>query len=94
MRKIIDMVLTILGLAALFEGWRRLQINEPKPTQDKQVTKTDYASGNYQRQLEERERRNRLNKRWGMTYIGAGFGFLLAGIYLLITLISPPRKSE
>lgn len=91
MKKFFDALFSVLGIAALLEGWRRLKKDVPKPTQRKQVTRTDYESGNYQRELDRRENELRSNRRWGMTLFGSGVGFLIAGLYMLVTIFSSGR---
>ncbi len=94
MNKIVDLILSVLGLAALYEGWRRFRSGVPKPTQEKQVTRTDYLSGNYQDKLDKREKRLKSNKYQGTAYMGIGLGFLVAGIYLLLRLVNTTSQSE
>lgn len=94
MKKLIDGLLTVAGVAALLEGWRRFKTDLPKPTQDKQVTRTDYLSGNYERELSERDEEIKSQHRRGVAFLGAGVGFLLAGVYMLARIIKPPTQEE
>lgn len=94
MDKLLDFILSVLGLGVLYEGWRRFQSGVPKPTQNKKVTRADYLSGNYQEQLDEREDQLRSNKKQGLAYMGFGIGFIVASVYLLFRLVKSASEVE
>ncbi|MFP4687718.1 MAG: hypothetical protein ACLFN5_06380 [bacterium] len=94
MEKIIDAILTALGVGILISGWQRLKSELPKPTQDKQVTRVDYLSGNYERELRERDRKLTSNRRQGAAFLGLGTGFLVAGLYLLAQIFEDEQPGD
>ena len=94
MSKIIDVVLAALGVGIIVNGWQRFQETLPKPTQDKQVTRVDYLSGNYERELKERDSKLTHNRRVGKTYFGLGAGLVVAGLYLLAQVLEPEDNSQ
>ncbi len=86
MDKLLDGILSLLGVGALLYGLRRYRTSRPKPTVNKQVTRVDYLSGDYERQLQDRETKLRRDHRLGGLYIGVGVGLFLSGLYLMSRL--------
>lgn len=83
MEKVLDGILFFLGIGALVYGLRRYRTQKPKPTENKQITREDYLSGNYERELRNRQDQLQHDHRLGVLYIGVGVGLFLSGVYLL-----------
>ncbi len=86
LEKILDGILSILGVGALIYGLRKYRKTRPKPTANNQVTRVDYLSGNYERQLQEREKQLRRDHQLGGIYMGVGVGLFLSALYLVSRL--------
>jgi len=94
MKKIVDSILAVLGIGILINGWQRMKSDLPKPTQEKQVTRVDYLSGNYERDLRERDKQLTSTHRQGAAFLGLGTGFLVVGLYLLADMLAEEEESE
>lgn len=85
----LNSLLTLLGLAAIINGWNRYTESLPKPTEDDQVTRTDYISGNYKRDLEERRELIEKNRMRGRLFVMVGTSLVLTGAVMISkTLVS------
>ncbi len=72
-----------LGVAAILKGWQEYRDEPPKLTDEDSVTHTDYISGNYQRDLEERKRLIQSYKTRGRWLVITGSTMVFGGFYLL-----------
>jgi hypothetical protein len=95
MKKITQVILTAVGIGAIVNGWRQLQSEKPKPTEERDVTRIDYLSGDYQRELEERESELQRSQARGKWSVAAGAALLAGGVTLLLeTVIDETSESR
>lgn len=73
----------MLGAAAVIKGWQNYHAEPPKLTEDDSVTHTDYISGNYQRDLEERQELINSYRTRGRWLVITGSTLVLGGLYML-----------
>lgn len=79
----LNSLLPILGILAILRGWSQYTDTPPKPSDEDQITHTDYISGNYQRDLEKREQEIARHRSWGRWYVVGGASLILGGAYML-----------
>lgn len=84
MKTLMKTALALLGATALYEGWRSLRTEVPKPTEQENVTRVDYLSGDYQQQLEQREQQLDRERTRGKWYMVAGATLLAGGLSVLM----------
>lgn len=82
-RHIVNTIVPALGAAAVLKGWQQYNDKPPKLTDEDSVTHTDYISGNYQRDLEERRRRINSFRRRGRWLLITGSTLVLGGLLML-----------
>jgi hypothetical protein len=80
---IVNTVIPVLGAAAIIKGWQEYNDEPPKLTEEDSVTHTDYISGNYQRDLEERQELINSYRTRGRWLVITGSTLFLGGLYLL-----------
>jgi len=80
---VISTLIPTLGAAAILKGWQEYNDEPPKLTEEDSVTHTDYISGNYQRDLEEREKLINSYRTRGRWLVITGSTLFLGGLYLL-----------
>lgn len=84
MKRLLELILFVLGGISVVLGIRFFQKDPPpKPTEEDQVTRVDYLSGQYQDALEDREQSIRSQQKQGGWIGGAGLSLLLTGLFLL-----------
>lgn len=95
-RTLFDALLAAGGLFTILKGWQYYTRSLPKPTDTDQVTRTDYISGNYERDLREREQILRTNRFRGRLFVLGGIGLVGAGVFFLsrVMTTSPTPPSE
>lgn len=76
-------LLPILGILVILRGWSQYTDTPPKPSDEDQITHTDYISGNYQRDLEKRREEIARHRSRGRWYVLAGSSLILGGMYML-----------
>lgn len=86
-KKITDGLFAGLGIAALIEGWRRMQSHPPKPTDEEEFTRVDYLSGEYQKAFEDQENQRHRNEVQGKWCLVAGAALLAGGVALLTEIL-------
>lgn len=79
----LNSLLPILGILAILRGWSEYTDTPPRPSEEDQITHTDYISGNYQRDLEKHEQEIARHRSWGRWYLVAGSSLILGGAYML-----------
>jgi hypothetical protein len=82
-RFIMNTFVPALGAAAILKGWQEYRDEPPKLTEEDSVTHTDYISGNYQRDREERQELIRSYQTRGRWLVITGSTLLLGGLYLM-----------
>lgn len=82
-RHIVNTIVPTLGAAAVLKGWQQYHDEPPKLTDEDSVTHTDYISGNYQRDLEERRQQIDSFRRRGRWLLITGSTLVLGGLLML-----------
>lgn len=90
-RTLFDALLAAGGLFTILKGWQYYTRSLPKPTDTDQVTRTDYISGNYERDLREREQTLRTNRFRGRLFVLGGIGLVGAGVFFLFRVMTASR---
>lgn len=80
---LVNSIVPVLGAAAVFKGWQQYNDEPPKLTEEDSVTHTDYISGNYQRDLEERQEMIKSYRRRGRWLLISGTTLVVGGLLLL-----------
>jgi hypothetical protein len=80
---LVNSVVPVLGAAAVFKGWQQYNDEPPKITEEDSVTHTDYISGNYQRDLEERQEQINSFRRRGRWLLITGSTLVVGGLLML-----------
>ena len=80
---LVNSVVPVLGAAAGFKGWQQYNDEPPKITEEDSVTHTDYISGNYQRDLEERQEQINSFRRRGRWLLITGSTLVVGGLLML-----------
>lgn len=93
-QSLLDSVISVVGVMAIIQGWKQYNENLPKPTEEDQVTRVDYMSGNYEKELEEREEELSRFRSRGRFYVLVGSGLTLTGILMLFRLITQNVDQE
>ncbi len=97
-RTLFDALLAAGGLFTILKGWQYYTRSLPKPTDTDQVTRTDYISGNYERDLREREKTLRTNRFRGRLFVLGGIGLVGAGVFFLSRVMmgstAPPPEGD
>lgn len=94
LRTLFDALLAVLGLFTIIKGWQSYTRTLPKPTETDQVTHTDYLSGNYERDLEEREKTLHKNRLRGRLFVLGGIGLVGTGVFFLSRVMTAPADAE
>jgi len=94
MKKIMQAILAAVGIGAIYKGWESLQSDMPKPTEEREITRIDYLTGEYQEELEQREHELERSHKQGKWYLAAGAAFLAGGMTLLAEAIIERKASD
>lgn len=82
---LINSLVPLLGAAAVFKGWQTYSDTPPKLTEKDSVTPThtDYISGNYEKDLKERQQLIDSYRNRGRWLVIVGSTLVLGGFYML-----------
>jgi len=93
-RTLFDAFLAALGLFTILKGWEYYTRSLPKPTETDQVTHTDYLSGNYERDLQQREETLQKNRFRGRLFVLGGIGLVGTGVFFLSRVMTSSRGTS